>query len=201
MKEDFKVQVIVNNSLATVLADTGASISVCGKAEAKRWNLLSRMVKTQAKIKPYNSPPIPISGTTKCAVTFGNSSIPVEWHIIDNPCEPVLAGRIAEELGIIKFDAKPTVFQPVQMIHSTDNKETLQNILQQFPQNFEGLGKLKNHQVKLHVDTSLLRSLFAGPRFSPHVQAAYCSNTFHSNCLANHSLSTKIRNSFALKIY
>ena len=46
---------------------------------------------------------------------------------------------------------------------------------------------------------SLLRSLFAGPRFSPHVQAAYCSNTFHSDCLANHSLSTKIRNSFALK--
>jgi hypothetical protein len=42
---------------------------------------------------------------------------------------------------------------------------------------------------------SLLRSLFAGPRFSPHVQAAYCSNTFHSNCLANHSLSTRIRNS------
>ena len=43
--------------------------------------------------------------------------------------------------------------------------------------------------------TSLLRSLFAGTRFSPHVQAAYCSNTFHSNCLANHSLSTRIRNS------
>jgi hypothetical protein len=44
-------------------------------------------------------------------------------------------------------------------------------------------------------NSSLLRSLFAGPRFSPHVQAAYCSNTFHSNCLANHSLSTRIRNS------
>ena len=43
--------------------------------------------------------------------------------------------------------------------------------------------------------SSLLRSLFAGARFSPHVQAAYCSNTFHSNCLANHSLSTRIRNS------
>ena len=72
MKEDFKVQVIVNNSLATVLADTGASISVCGKKEAKRWNLLPRMVETQARIKPYNSPPIPTAGTTKCAVTFGN---------------------------------------------------------------------------------------------------------------------------------
>ncbi len=101
------------------------------------------MVKTQAKIKPYNSPPIPISGTTKCAVTFGYSSIPVEWHIIDNPCEPVLAGRIAEELGIIKFDAKPTVFQPVQMIHSTDNKETLQNILQTVPTKFRMLGEVE----------------------------------------------------------
>ena len=155
MKEDFKVQVIVNNSLATVLADTGASISVCGKKEAKRWNLLPRMVETQARIKAYNSPPIPIAGTTKCAVTFGNSSIPVEWHIIDSPCEPVLAGHIAKELGILKFDARPTVFHPIQMIHSTENKATLQNILQQFPQNFEGLGKLKNHQVKLHVDTSI----------------------------------------------
>ena len=155
MKEDFGVQVIVNNSLATVLADTGASISVCGKKQAKRWNLLPRMVETQARIKPYNSPPIPIAGTTKCAVTFGNSSIPVEWHIIDSPCEPVLAGHIAKELGILKFDAKPTVFHPIQMIHSTENKATLQNILQQFPQNFEGLGKLKNHLVKLHVDTSI----------------------------------------------
>ena len=113
------------------------------------------MVETQAKIKPYNSLPIPIAGTTKCAVTFGNSSIPVEWHIIDSPCEPVLAGHIAKELGILKFDAKPTVFHPIQIIHSTENKVTLQNILQQFPQNFEGLGKLKNHQVKLHVDTNI----------------------------------------------
>ena len=55
------------------------------------------------------------------------------------------------------------------------------------------------HSKWINLFASLLRSLFAGPRFSPHVQAAYCSNTFHSDCLANHSLSTKIRNSFALK--
>ena len=48
--------------------------------------------------------------------------------------------------------------------------------------------------TNVFITLSLLRSLFAGPRFSPHVQAAYCSNTFHSNCLANHSLSTRIRN-------
>ena len=34
-------------------------------------------------------------------------------------------------------------------------KEALQDILKKYPQNFEGLGKLKNHQVKLHVDPSV----------------------------------------------
>lgn len=151
---DFKAQIVINNSLATVLADTGASISVCGREQAQRWNLLPRMINTKTKIKPYNSPTIPVVGITKCAVTFGATSIPVDWHIIDSPCEPVLAGQCAEQLGIIKFDAQPDVFQPVRMIQS-DNKEALQDILKNFPQNFKGLGMLKNHQVKLHVDASV----------------------------------------------
>ena len=73
-KDDFKVQLVVNNSLATALADTGASISVCGKKEAKQWNLVQKMVNTNAKIKPYDSPAIPVAGIAKCAVTFGSST-------------------------------------------------------------------------------------------------------------------------------
>jgi hypothetical protein len=78
----------------------------------------------------------------------------VDWHIINSPCEPVLAGQVAKQLGIIRFEGTPDVFCPVQMIQS-DDKSALQDILQQFPQNFTGLGKLRNHQVKLHVDTSV----------------------------------------------
>ena len=93
-------------------------------------------------------------GIAKCAVTFGSTSIPVSWHIIDNPCEPVLAGQSAVQLGIISFDPQLEVYQPVRMIQS-GNKEALQAILQKCPQNFEALGKLKNHQVKLHVDPTI----------------------------------------------
>ena len=152
--KDFNSQIVINNSLATVLADTGASISVCGREQARKWNLLSRMVPTNTKIKPYNSLTIPVIGIAKCAVMFGSTSIPVSWHIIDNPCEPVLAGKSAVQLGIIKFDPQPEVYQPVRMIQS-GNKEALQAILQKFPQNFTRLGKLNNHQVKLHVDPTV----------------------------------------------
>ena len=55
---DLNAQVVINNNLATVLADTGASISVCGREQAQIWNLLPRIFPTTTKIKPYNSPTI-----------------------------------------------------------------------------------------------------------------------------------------------
>ena len=86
-KNDFKVQVIVNNSLDSVIADTGAQVSVCGTSQAQKCNLLDKMVPSSIKIKPYKSKPIPVYGIAHCAVTFGETSIPVEWHIIAGSCE------------------------------------------------------------------------------------------------------------------
>ena len=59
---DFKVQVIVSNNLMSVMADTGAKISACGTSQAKKWDLLSQMVPSKIKIKPYNSTPILVHG-------------------------------------------------------------------------------------------------------------------------------------------
>lgn len=48
-KDDFKVQLIINNHLDSVLADTGARVSVCGVNQARKWNLLEKMTSTHAK--------------------------------------------------------------------------------------------------------------------------------------------------------
>ena len=42
-KQDFTVQVAINNHISTVIADTGAKINVCGNIQAKQWNLLGKM--------------------------------------------------------------------------------------------------------------------------------------------------------------
>ena len=114
-KHDFKVQVVIHNSVDNVIADTGARVSVCGTAQARKWNLLSKMHPSTAKIKPYNSAPIPVYGIANCAVTFGSTSVPVTWHIISGSCEPILAGNSSLQLGIIKFNSKPDTFQPILM--------------------------------------------------------------------------------------
>ena len=151
---DFRASVIVNNCLSSPIADTGAKVSVCGTQQAKRWNLLSRMIPSQVKLKPYNNEPIPVTGTARCSVTFGARSVPVGWHIISGSCEPVLSSDAAMQLGIIKFSQTPDIFQPIRMIDQDavgESKEAVQAILQEYPQNFTGLGRLKNHQIKLHV--------------------------------------------------
>ena len=88
-------------------------------------------------------------------MTFGDTSIPVEWHVISGSCEPVLSGAAALQLGIIKFNDKPKVFQPILMIDKSaagEGREKVQSILKKYPENFTGLGRLKNYQIKLHVD-------------------------------------------------
>ena len=151
MEDDFKVQLIVNNCLDSVLADTGAKVSVCSQKQAQKWKLIDRMTPTKVKIKPYKSTAIPAIGESRCSVSFGSRSVPVVWHIIKENCQPVLAGIHAKALGIIKFQKNPSAFMPINMIQ-TDDKQKLQEILCQYPSCFDGIGKLRDYEVNLHID-------------------------------------------------
>ena len=124
------------------------------------------MFATTHKLKPYKSSPIPVKGIARCAVTFGSSSIPVQWHIIEGSCQPILSGNAAKQLGIITFQASAPIFSPINMIHK-DHNESIQDIISKYPENFEGLGKLKNVQVKLHVDEKV-KPITAPPRPIPY---------------------------------
>ena len=162
-KVDFKIQVVVNNRLATVIADTGALISVCGTDTAEQWGILDRMAPSRVKIKPYNSTPIKVLGEARCAVSFGSSSIPVMWHIVEGSCEPILAGLSAVQLGIIQFNATPDTFQPVLMLGNSKAQD-IQDCLVKYPENFTGIGKLKNHTVKLRHEGKDVKPIHVPPR-------------------------------------
>ena len=88
------------------------------------------------------------------------------WHIISGSCEPILAGKMALQLGIIDFNANPDTFHPILMIDAED-KGNLQEILARYPQNFNGIGKLHHHKVKLHVDKEV-KPVHVPPRSFPY---------------------------------
>jgi len=93
------------------------------------------MTPSTVKIKLYKSKTIPTLGQSRCSVTCGSSSVSVVWQIIEEDCEPVLAGVHAKQLGIIVFNPNQEPFMPINMIDSDNkNKEGLQEILLEYPQ-------------------------------------------------------------------
>ena len=163
---DFNVEVVINNNLGRIIVDTGAKVSVCSLSQAKEWKLSEKMVPSKTKLKPFNSDPIKVEGQAICAVTFGSNSVPVKWHIISTDCEPILAGSSAIALGIITFNQKRGTISPINMIN-TDYKGQIQSCLAEYHHNFQGIGKLKNHKIKLHVNEDI-KPVATPPRSMPY---------------------------------
>ena len=168
---EFKVEVVINGSLAVVTADTGARVCVCGEVEARKWNLLKRIIPTPVKIKPYNSPAVPTIGKARCAVTIGTTSIPVEWYILKGKCEPILSGSASVNLGIINFTKQPPIYKPIKMINvklKKSNQDQIQNLLAKRREVFsDTLGKHRSYRVKLHTDPNI-KPVIEPPRPTPY---------------------------------
>lgn len=81
------------------------------------------MMPTDIKIKPYRSSSIPVLGICRSAVTYCDTSVPVEWHVISGSCEPVLSGSKCTQLGIIQLNKREEVYQPVSMINKENDPE------------------------------------------------------------------------------
>ena len=127
------------------MIDTGGKVSVCGEHQAKLWGIYDKMKPSFAKIHPYNSAPIKVTGVALCSVSFKNRAVPAEFYILPGSCDPILDGNKEEQLKIISLDKDDNpIFNPVWMINYINN---ICSILKHYPQNFKGLGKLRNYQT------------------------------------------------------
>ena len=173
-RDDFKTWVYANNCLVKLLCDTGAKVSVCGKKQAASWGILDRITPSQAKIRPYNSAPLQVLGTATCAVSKDSITIPVTFFVLPGSCEPILDGNAALQLKIISFHDNEDVFNSINMIDKespfTSDKNfvrEINNIINKYSGNFKGLGKLKNHKVKLYIDENV-KPVAVPPRSVPY---------------------------------
>lgn len=98
--------------------------------------------------------------------SFCSRTVNTEWYIIQERCEPVLSGKLAEQLGIIKFNNTPAILTPINVIKST-NKKDIQDLILVHKEMFQGIGKLKGHQVWLHKKTDI-KPVVQPPRRVPY---------------------------------
>lgn len=140
-----RVTVAINDNMVSTLIDTGASVNVMSATTFRSLNNKPKLQNVETKIYAYGSnTPIPVVGKTSMTVVYKATQIHSEFYITDGTGDTLLSFPTASSLNIVKV-----TYNVATGPTSTDN------IINQYQDRFEGIGKLTGTKCKLHVDTSV----------------------------------------------
>ena len=111
-----------------------------------------RLEKCSKKLFSYVSKnPLPLLGQCKARITVPETGASRETDFIVTPNAQVslLSNKTSKELGILKIDVDASTPDNACRPSPGDKWPYLQD---KYPNVFNGLGKLKDYQLKLHVD-------------------------------------------------
>lgn len=163
---DFKVEIGIKGALITATTDRDAQVNILPKSIATQLNL--PIQHSRLKICPFRSKPYSVTGKYEGSVTYGTVIISSTWYIINKKgTEPLLSGSTAEKLGIITFTPQKSASINEIKINTDSTNPTKLHYLQHYSQAFNGIGTLKNYEVKLHID-STVKPVAEHPRTIPY---------------------------------
>ena len=133
-----------------MLIDSGANSNIVGEGtweqlKAKRVKCESQAASPDKKLYPYASnQPLPVKGSFKCTVAICDRSTRAEFLVIKGRRMSLLGKVTPTELGVLKV--------AINIAAVTTKAHDLKL---QYPEVFEGVGKLKNKQISLDIDPTV----------------------------------------------
>ena len=139
------VQVLLGGVPLKMLIDSGASTNIIDKGTWEKLKLERIKCKTQQCVKKlfaYGSKePLELVGSFTANISVGEMEMDDEFVVIEGKGQPLLGRDTATRLGILK------VGFGVNMVN--------EDIRLEFPECFNGVGKLRNYEAKLHIDETV----------------------------------------------
>ena len=139
-----KIDVTVGRVVVEMLIDSGASTNVIDKnlwSKLKQDKIKCVSRKSDKKLYAYGSKqPLNDLGTFSALVRVEGKEIEAEFVVINGEGAALLGRETAIQLGVLKLGS---------LICTVTSSET---IMSDYKEIFEGVGKLKDYQVKLHVN-------------------------------------------------
>ena len=127
-----------------MVIDSGASTNIVDKGvwnDLKQQKIVCVSKKCDKKLYAYGSKkPLKVSGTFSGLTKVAESEVQAEFVVIDGEGEALLGRETALQLGVLKLGAP---------VYTVQSKEV---IMSDYKGVFDGVGKLKDYQVKLHVN-------------------------------------------------
>ena len=133
-----------------MLIDSGANSSIVDEGtweqlKAKGVKCESQAASPDKKLYPYASnQPLPVKGSFKCTVPVCDRPTRAEFLVIKGRGMSLLGKVKATELGVLKVG--------INIAAVTTKAHDLKL---QYPEVFEGVGKLKNKQISLDIDPTV----------------------------------------------
>lgn len=127
------------------MVDSGATANIISKTTYERLEPCPQLKQTATKIFPYRSKvPLPVVGAFEGQVTKGNKQSQSMFYVIQGDSFSILSYDTSTELGLIKI---VTSLSPMPTTMTV-----AEELVSSYPELFEGIGKLKDFQVKLHIN-------------------------------------------------
>ncbi|XP_064462820.1 uncharacterized protein K02A2.6-like [Ornithodoros turicata] len=132
------------------VVDTGASLNIINEAQ---WNILQRhglyLSETSAKVFPYGmEQPLPLIGKFTAPVTKGDRQVQADFHVMKGKSVSLLGKQTSIDLKLVVL--------PQDRLEVRLGKARMENVIATNAEVFEGLGKLKDYKLKIHVDESVV---------------------------------------------
>ena len=145
------VKVKIAGQLVSMMVDTGASINVLDQNTFEKLKEVE-LKTTKVKAYPFNSKkPVEFRGKFETLIESKSRYCVATFYVMheeDTGC--LLSGNTAQELGVVQLNLNKIADSQGPTANTKD--QAIQAIIEEYKEVFTGLGKLKNHAVKLNID-------------------------------------------------
>ena len=150
-KKSNTLTLFIDDALVDVIIDSGANCNLISEDVLN--SVCSRKPRSNCakKVYPYGSDaPLKLIGKTECVVYVPETGKTehIDFYIVPGNHPTLIGHTVSEKLGILRIGVNNCNVKPP----SDDQKEELRR---KYPKIFQGLGKLKGYQLKLHIDESV----------------------------------------------
>ena len=153
----------INGSQIKVLIDTDASINLIDSKTYRQLKPRPSLNKDEYPVHQYAGSPLDILGTFKAEIRGNEKRVSGRIHVANEGHGNLLGYEVAVKLGYVQeIKGINEIITPVQVQYSVLSEE--------YGDRFNDIGRLKDVQVKLHIDESYQPVQNQNQRIHPHRQ-------------------------------
>ncbi|KAK3720930.1 hypothetical protein QZH41_014537, partial [Actinostola sp. cb2023] len=149
-------QLQVDGRKIQLMIDSGASVDLIDEVTFKEINKDNRkkLEKTNHRIYSYGTDtPLPVLGTVTAELKSNTNSVTATLHVVKGKTGNLLGFDTAQNLGLLRIINQASIDDP---------PVTKSSIYEEYKCLFEGVGKVRDNVVKLHIDPDVK------PKQQPH---------------------------------